>query len=280
MITAGLSEPSGIFLGSSGEIFIDNGQTNERVDRYSTATNSSLPVMYIDKSCYGLFLSVDDVLYCSNKDKHRVVAKSMQSNFGSMSIVAGTGCSGATANQLNHPHGIFVNIDLDLYVADCDNDRVQLFQSGQRIGITVAGSLSINVTITLHKPRGVILDADHYLFIVDSDNHRIVRSGPNGFRCIIACSGQGSQADELKHPSTMAFDIYGNLFVVDRDNDRIQKFTLTINYTGQSTFLHQDSHYHTSPSRIFHFHREINDSARFDCSLSLDRTIWRNLLFQ
>ena len=120
--------------------------------------------------------------------------------------------------------GIFVDINLDLYVADHGNDRIQLFRSNQRNGITVAGKGSVEVTIELNHPSGIVLDGDQHLFIVDKNNHRIIGSDENGFRCIFGCSGEeGSTNDKLSHPHTMSFDSYGNIYVTDRENHRVQK---------------------------------------------------------
>ena len=86
-------------------------------------------------------------------------------------------------------------------------------------------------TFTLSCPTGIVLDADKYLFIVDSSNHRIIGSGPNGFRCLVGCLGTiGSASNQLNYPQSMAFDSYGNMFVTDQSNNRVQKFIL-INYT-------------------------------------------------
>jgi DNA-binding beta-propeller fold protein YncE len=139
-------------------------------------------------------------------------------------VAAGTGVAGSASNELFSPVGIFVDNNLDLYVADCGNNRVQLFESGESNGITVAGSTSPNPTISLFCPTGVVLDADKYLFIVDAANHRVVASGPNGFRCLVGCYGQGSQSNQLSSPFSLSFDRSDNMFVTDQDNHRIQKF--------------------------------------------------------
>ena len=187
--------------------------------------------------CSGLFVDVRDNLYCSQLFQHQVVRKSLLLKSSVTDVVAGTGCPGSTADMLVTPRGIFVTIDLDLYVADCGNDRVQLFRSGQTIERTVAGNGSTGTKIILDCPTGVVLDADGYLFVVDNFNNRIVGEGPWGFRCIVGCSGlNSSTSDKLFKPFTMSFDVDGNFFVTDRDNHRIQKFLLSDNTCGdQST---------------------------------------------
>jgi hypothetical protein len=180
--------------------------------------------------CIDVFVDINDTLYCSMFDLHQVVTKSLNSDSNAFSIVAGTGFAGPTSNMLNHPYGIFVDINFDLYVADRDNHRIQLFQLEQSNRTTVAGSGSSPATIPLNGPTGIVLDADKYLFIVDSNNHRIVRSGPTGTQCLVGCPGvKGSASNQLDGPLSLSFDSYGNMFVTDWYNDRIQKFLLTTN---------------------------------------------------
>jgi hypothetical protein len=110
----------------------------------------------------------------------------------------------------------------------------QLFQSGQVDAITVAEAGSPNITITLDCPIGIVLDVGKYLFIVDSNDHRIVRSRLANFRCIVGCSPiSGSSPDQLANPCTLSFDSFGNIFVADFSNHRIQKFILEDNFCGK-----------------------------------------------
>jgi len=151
-----------------------------------------------------------------------------------MTTVAGNGSHGSTSNMLNSPNGIFVDTNFDLYVADYENNRIQLFRLGQINGTTVAGDTSANLTISLYYPTNVILDGNKYLFITDSGNHRIIGSDENGFRCIVACSmSSGSTSNKFIYPRSIAFDSFGNLFVVDRNNHRIQKFCLSTNFCNR-----------------------------------------------
>ena len=155
--------------------------------------------------------------------------KSLRDSINITTLVAGNGSSGTALNQLSGPRGVLVDLDLNLYVADCYNNRVVRFARDQLNGTVVAGSGAPD-TIDLQCPSALVLDADGFLFISDLSNNRIVGSGPRGFRCLVGCSGvSGSAADRLSTPYALSFDSHGNLFVADRDNSRIQQFVLVRN---------------------------------------------------
>ncbi|CAF4111065.1 unnamed protein product, partial [Adineta steineri] len=235
-ITSGVTSPYSIFATITGDIYVDNGYTNNRVDKWVSNRNISSPVMQVQGACYDLFIDVNNTLYCSLYTQNQVAIKSLNGNSSMWIVAAGMECSGSTSNTLTNPRGIFVDTNLNLYVADCGNDRVQLFLSGQVTATTVAGSTAAG-TISLDCPSDVALDGGGYLFIVDSNNNRIIGSGPNGFRCIIACaSTSGSASNQLSSPSTFSFDSYGNIYVTDQGNSRVQKFMSIPNTTYPLSF--------------------------------------------
>ncbi|CAF1609890.1 unnamed protein product, partial [Adineta ricciae] len=224
-LSRNLSSPYSLFVTTAGEIYIDSASSTGRIDRWAPKASSGVPVLYLCSKCNDLFVDTQDILYCSMQNRHQIVSKALKTNSNAFAIVAGTGSAGYAANMLNHPWGIFVDTNSDLYVADQYNNRIKLFRSGQLNGITVAGSTSINLTISLWCPTGVALDFDGYLFIVDTCNHRIVGSDSSGFRCVVGCTNTaGSNTNQLYYPKSMSFDSYGNIFVTDTSNSRIQKF--------------------------------------------------------
>jgi hypothetical protein len=234
MRSSNVSNPLSVFMTTPNDIYIDNGG-NGRVDKWSMGSTVSTAVLSVESSCNGLFVDLANNIYCSMALHHHVIKMSLSDGTTTPTIHAGTGVPGSASNMLNGPHGIFVHTNFDLYVADFNNNRIQLYQSGQSNGITVAGNGAPG-SITLNHPTSVILDADRYLFIVDSDNHRIVGSNQAGFRCLVGCSGgAGSASNQLHLPVTAAFDSYGNIYVTDYINRRIQKFILRENSCGEFT---------------------------------------------
>ena len=175
-----------LFVTKEGDIYVNNGYKNSHIYKWTINTNNSVLLMNITQPCYGLFIDLNDTLYCSMADYHQVVTKALNSDSNTLQLIAGTGCPGSASDMLYSPRGIFVDINFDLYVADCGNNRVQRFHYSQSHALTIAGNTTTeSETLVLKCPTGVILDADKALFIVDSGNHRIIGSGPNGLRCLV-----------------------------------------------------------------------------------------------
>jgi hypothetical protein len=225
-----------IFVTITGDIYVDNGNSSG-ASKWTLNQNNSEVAMDIKDNCYGLFVDIENNLYCSMGAFHKIVRRSLNNSANTTKIVAGNGSNGSTSDLLNNPRGIFVNTNLELYIADCGNSRVQRFKPGELNGTTVAGTGSSH-NFAFHCPHAVALDADDHLYIVDYNNHRIVRLGSSGCHCLVGCSGSnGSASNQLNLPLMMAFDSYGNIFVTDGNNNRVQKFILSTNSCSKHSYL-------------------------------------------
>ena len=229
-ISGNLNTPYGLFVTMSDDIYVDNGILNHRLDKWTSNATNSTPVMYVDSACYNVFIDMNDNLYCSEYFLHQVLMKSLNSGINESTVAAGTGCPGMASHMLYKPFGIFVDIYLNLYVADAGNSRIQMFPVGELNGITKVG-YGAPGTNSLVWPSGIIVDDDGYLFILD--HPRVVRSGPSGFQCLVGCLGTGLASYKMSQPSYFSFDSYGNIFVVDSGNTRVQKFFLATNSCGK-----------------------------------------------
>jgi len=231
-----------VFITEDNLIYFDyQSNSISEIRRLSADLSTTISIMQTVENCYDIFIDIYNYIYCSLPNYHQVIRKSLNNSFDQVKIVAGTGVRGSTSFMLNDPNGIFIDTDLDLYVADCFNNRIQLFPFDQSDGTTIAGNGSSLSTIHLDHPVVVVLDANKYVFIVDHGNHRIIGSDSNGFRCFVGCYGQGSSANKLDNPRAMSFDKYGNIFVVDTGNNRTQKFQLTTNSCSKFNHMYQHS---------------------------------------
>jgi hypothetical protein len=221
--------PQSIFVTNIGDIYIDNGNVNHQIDKWISSSNILVTVMRVDAFCDSLFVDSNDTLYCSMSRKQKVMKTWLNDNAMTSTIAAGTGIRGSALNELNDPLGIFVDINFDLYVADCRNNRIQLFQLGQLYGKTIIGKGSLDGIDELKCPSAIVLDAEKNLFISDQDNDRIVILGPNGFQCLIGCNKESSEFKQLSRPLTLSFDSFGNLYIMDHREDRIEKFLVSNN---------------------------------------------------
>ena len=239
-ISSGALYPYGVFVTADDNVFISNYDFGNAVSMWTPNGTTGVLLMNLTSPCYSVFVDINSTLYCSVDTNHAVLALSLNAGINSLVVVAGTfGTWGSSSTRLSTPYGIYVDTSFNLYIADCNNFRIQLVKPSQLAGTTVAGN-GASGTIDLSYPSGVTADGNGYLFIVDNGNNRVVADGPNGFRCIVACSGQsGSLAFQLNSPRSLAFDTDGNLFVADTENQRIQMFFLASNSCGESLIVFQ-----------------------------------------
>ena len=216
------------FVTEEQDLYFETVQQPGRIIRQSLNSTNNVTVAQFSDECHGLFIDTNNTLYCSMMTQNRVEIKSLNDTSNATVVIrAGVGGYGQSANQLYHPWGIFVDTNFDLYVADAGNNRIQVFQQGNDNVTTIVGPGTHGSNALLY-PTDVILDQEANLYIAENHRHRIVRVTPIGFQCIVGCTGtSGSSMDQLNIAYSLRFDSYGNLFVVDEGNGRVQKFLLT-----------------------------------------------------
>ncbi|MGN8055091.1 DUF6443 domain-containing protein [Pedobacter sp. 22163] len=87
------------------------------------------------------------------------------------------------------------------------------------------------VSSGLYNPLNTAVDAAGNVYIADSDHNQIQKVTPLGTMSILAGSGSAGSTDgtgtgaSFQHPSALAVDASGNVFVSDQQNHRIRKIT-------------------------------------------------------
>ena len=212
----------------NGEVFFEPGSQPGRIEKWAIERNESVFVAKFDGHCYGLFIDLNNSLFCSQYQQHKVMKISLNNDRANESavLVAGNGSSGSTEHLVNGARGIFVDREFNLFVADGYNYRIQRFRPGETNGRTVAhrGTPS---GLQLNVPTDVMMDSHGYFFIADNQNHRVIRSNGIELKCIAGCNaGKGSKTNQLDHSYAVQLDCVGNVYVADEFNHRIQRFDL------------------------------------------------------
>ena len=168
--TTGSLPQYALFVASNGDIYINSAVNMSSVEIWRSNSSYKTGSTYLNATCFGMFVDLNNTFYCSIAASNQVITYSQTVM---IQVVAGDGSTGNDSITLNNPHGIFVDTNFTLYVADSNNSRIQRFRYKDNNGTTVIGG-QIPSSIVLNYPTGVVVDGKGYLFIVDSGNNRII----------------------------------------------------------------------------------------------------------
>ena len=129
------------------------------------------------------------------------------------------------------PQGLDSDEQHRLFVADTDNNRIQMYDALSQQW-TVWGGRGTNFG-QFNMPSGLAVDKRGNLFVADQNNHRIQkRIATNGQWTVVGSntfiSGVavfGSALGQFHSPADVAVDSSLNLYVADTWNHRVQKFS-------------------------------------------------------
>ncbi|MBI4764608.1 MAG: carboxypeptidase regulatory-like domain-containing protein [Deltaproteobacteria bacterium] len=253
-IQAKLTGPWNVTVGKTGTVYIvdTNNHRDRKVDRNGIITTLAGNNQWYFSGDGGpatqaglgnpTAVAVDDAgnVYIAASYRIRKV-----NSGGIITTIAGNGQSGyngdgipATQASFSTPSGIFVDPAGNLYLADSSNNRIRKVDTNGII-TTVAGNGQLGfsgdggpaVQAKLWGPCSVALDDNGNIYISDAVNHRIRKVDTSGIITTVAGNGQqGFSGDggpaiqaQFNNLRGISVDGVGNIFLSDRNNERIRK---------------------------------------------------------
>ena len=209
--------PSGVAVDGEGNILVTDGG-NRRIQKFraegqflaAVGTKGNGPLQF-DIPTGIAFNAVNSKVYVTEWGNCRCHILNSDLTFSST-----FGNQGSGDGQFTRPGGIACDSTGKVYVADCHNDRIQVF--------TAEGKFLMRFgRRELFDPRGIAVDTNGMVYVSELDNHRISVFTSEG-HYVTSFGRKGKGPGQFKFPSDLAVDNNGVVYVCDYRSDSVQVF--------------------------------------------------------
>lgn len=233
--------PTGLTADAAGNTYISSFD-NYSIHKINTAGANSIFVGATAgfSSPGGLNFDLAGDLYLADQKNNKI---RKISSTGFVTTVAGSGATGsldgtAVSATFNNPDGVAVDRAGNVYVADAGNNKIRKITPAGVVstfaGNGIAGSTDgTGTNARLYYPTGITIDPLDNLYIADYRNNRIRKISPASVVTTLAGNGSTGNLNGIgtnssfNGPIMLVFDIQGNLFITDFQNNLIRKISLT-----------------------------------------------------
>ncbi len=226
-----LSNPADVYVDASGNIYVADFNNN-RIQKWAPGATYGITVAGSESGASGsdayhfdgpdgIVLDANNNMYVTDQNNNRVQKWASGANYGT-----------TLASNLNYPDKLCLDANNNLYISNTHDNNIQEWKPGASSGITVAGDASGSSGTSsslLWNPEGVYVDECGNLFVGDNFNDRVQKYSPGAGSGVTVAGDKngnsGSDSLHLYHTAAVVLDKYGDIYVLDILNNRVQKYS-------------------------------------------------------
>ena len=192
-------------------------------------------------------IAIDDAknLYVTDDTNKRTIKFSNDPSPSPLLTIGGK--EGSNDDEFNSSFGVVVDKQGYIYISDTYNDRIQKYDKNGKF-VKKIDAINGKCSGKFNKPRAMTMDKQGNFYVVDSLNYRILKFNDQ-WQCQLSWGRLGTGDGEFRYPnpkndipvgpSGITVNSQGYVYVVDKANNRVQKFDA--NGTFISTWDNQNN---------------------------------------
>jgi len=212
--------PYDVEINSNGEIFVTDSE-NFRVQKFSSSWEYISTIQIEDTVTFEDYIKPYSVSIAQN-DQVIITGNNMIFIWDPQEekIINSWGSKGTSIGEFKNVMGVDVDANDIIYVADGDNNRIQMFDlDGNFLNMFGVDQKTPGY---FYFPEGVAV-IDNNVFVAERNNDRIQKFNQDG-TFLLSWGEKGTAEGQFSSPVGITSDSSGNIYVVDSNNHRIQKF--------------------------------------------------------
>lgn len=213
-------EPGFIYITNNDTLYVCDHH-NYRVQKWPKGATTGIRIVNTVNKTFdhpeGITFDKNGYMYITGHDYQRVLR--FFPDFPNGTTVAGqAGTTGSTDYLLNDPLGMDVDDNLNLYIAERENKRVMKWAPS-----AASGTVMINAGLKLY---GLLLSlyTSNQVYVSSEDSNAVYLWTFGSTTPAVTLNIVNSSTTALNKPRGIKYDIYGNLYVADKENDRVVMF--------------------------------------------------------
>jgi len=225
--------PISVHVTPNGDIYVAD-QSNHRIVKWEAGASEGIIVAGGNGDGQGLnqlqyprsiVVDSDDNIFISDNGNHRVVKWAPGATEGVVIAGKAEGNPGGELDFLTHPHGIDLESDGSVIIADYNNGRVVRWKKDATEGELVG---------YFNNPTAVSIDYNDNIYVTELYNNRVIKvsaghvspSGAHSSDVVAGGYGGGSNKNQFNQPGGVHIDNAGDLFIADKNNNRVKRYSL------------------------------------------------------